>query len=54
MAYQIVVIGGKEYVRIPTKYITIGGRRVYASEFNKECLFINIPIEKFNPSRYKG
>lgn len=54
MAYQIVEIDGRTYVRIPTKYITIQGRKVYAHEHGLKCFFINIPIEKFNFNRYGG
>lgn len=54
MGLQVVVVNGREYVRIPTKFITVKGRRVYASTHGKECFFINIPIEKFDPNRYKG
>lgn len=51
---QIVVINGKEYVRIAVKFITINKQRRYAWEFDKECLWIHIPLEKFDPSRYSG
>jgi hypothetical protein len=54
MAYTVIERSGKEYVRIATKYVTIRGKRIYASERGKECFFINIPADKFNPSKYSG
>lgn len=53
MALTIVMRNGKECVRIPTKFITVKGRRIYAHEYGIECFFIYIPIEKFKPSRYR-
>lgn len=53
MALSIVIINGKEYVRIATKYITVKGVKIYPKD-GKQCFFINIPLEKFDPTKYKG
>lgn len=54
MAMEIIVVNGERFVRIPTKYITVKGRKRFAKDYGKECFFINIPIDKFDPKRYRG
>lgn len=51
---RIIEINGKEYVRIPVSRTKINGKVRYAREFGKQCFWLNIPIEKFDPSRYNG
>lgn len=54
MALEIVMRNGREYVKLPTKYITVCGKKIYSSSIGKNCFFIYIPIEKFDASRYRG
>lgn len=58
MAIQVVIINGREYVKLATRYITkiIDGKkiRIDARERERQCFFLLIPKDKFDPNRYSG
>lgn len=53
MAYEIVVLNGRKFVKIYPRYKTVKGVRIYPSD-GKKCFIMYIPIEKFDASRYTG